>query len=140
MTLEDLIGIPWRAGGRDTDGCDCVGLALLVQQELWGRKFPFPHQYDPESDVVLEERLFRWLHKIARPVINPAPGRLVVMQMTVGGHRFLHLGTLLDGAPLRMLHTYPGHRSQAVRFHGRYLARVRGYFDGEEGERCRTQR
>ena len=137
MTLEDLIGIPWRAGGRDTDGCDCVGLALLVQQELWGRKFPFPHQYDPEADVVLEERLFRWLHKIARPVINPAPGRLVVMQMTVGGHRFLHLGTLLDGAPLRMLHTYPGHRSQAVRFHGRYLARVRGYFDGEEGERCR---
>ena len=47
---------------------------------------------------------------------------------------------LLDGAPLRMLHTYPGHRSQAVRFYGRYLARVRGYFDGEEGERCRTQR
>lgn len=137
MTFSGLVGIPWKAGGRDADGCDCVGLALLAQRELWGREYPFPHRYDPESDAAMEEPLFRWLHEIARPVADPAPGRLVVMQMTMNGVRYGHIGTILPGDPLRMLHIYPGHRSQAVRFHGRYLDRVRGYFDGEEGERCR---
>lgn len=131
MTLGELIGIPWKVGGRDGHGCDCVGLALLAQRELWGRVFPFPHRYDPESDTGMEEALFQWLHEIARPVGGPAPGRLVVMRLKIEARSYLHIGTLLGDFPMRMLHVYPGHRSQAVRFHGRYLARVRAYFDGE---------
>jgi len=32
-----LTGIPWKVGGRDRGGVDCLGLALLAQRELFGR-------------------------------------------------------------------------------------------------------
>lgn len=48
-TLTRLIGIPWKIGGRDREGCDCLGLALMAQREFWGREIPDVWRYDRES-------------------------------------------------------------------------------------------
>lgn len=34
------VGIPWRAKGRDRDGCDCWGLVRLVLAEQFGVEQP----------------------------------------------------------------------------------------------------
>lgn len=47
MNCSILVGIPWKPGGRDLSGCDCMGLAILAQKILFGRELPFP-EYSPE--------------------------------------------------------------------------------------------
>lgn len=33
---NDFVGVPFKNGGRDRQGCDCAGLVCLVYQELLG--------------------------------------------------------------------------------------------------------
>lgn len=39
MTPDDLVGIPYRLGGRDASGIDCHGVALRI---AWWHQFPVP--------------------------------------------------------------------------------------------------
>lgn len=45
MTLNDVIGVPWKKGGRDLSGLDCWGLVVQF--------FPDMIDYDQAPDGVL---------------------------------------------------------------------------------------
>lgn len=109
-----MIGIPWKTKGRDRNGIDCVGLALLAQRELYGREYPFPFDYDPETGD--ESVLLEWLDSIADEVTDgdvPRNGDLVVYRMPAAdGVIRHHVGTVVGGA---LLHIYPGKTSRKVR-------------------------
>jgi cell wall-associated NlpC family hydrolase len=56
--LNDYIGIPYKFGGREMDGCDCYGLAKLVYKNEYGIHLPDWHldQIDLRGrDKVIEE-------------------------------------------------------------------------------------
>lgn len=129
MTLEDLVGIPWKVGGRDADGCDCVGLALLAQRELWGREIvlsPSEVRFD-ENDWPRESAR---IASVIRAHLHPAPGPLVggVVLLRIGGCH--HLGTFVD--PTRFLHIFEGHTSRLSAFSRRYQERAVGHFEAKE--------
>lgn len=104
-----MIGIPWLAKGRNRSGIDCVGLALLAQKELYGRAYPFPFDYDPETGD--EQILLDWLEGIADEVDDPQDGDLVIYR--IPGVERHHIGTLVGDA---LLHIYPGKSSRMVKF------------------------
>jgi len=104
-----MIGIPWQTKGRDHDGIDCVGLALLAQKELYGRAYPFPFDYDPETGD--ETTLLLWLEGIADEVDEPQDGDLVIFR--IPGVERHHIGTVVGDA---LLHIYPGKSSRMVKF------------------------
>lgn len=128
--LMSLVGIPWLAGGRDEAGIDCIGLALLAQKRLWGRHYPWPHNYIPGRDTDQEEAIYSWLPSIAEPCDGPEVGGLVVMWLSVDGQPFGHIGTIVDTG--RMLHTSPGGSSRVARFSGAYRRRTREFFRARE--------
>jgi cell wall-associated NlpC family hydrolase len=43
--LDPYVGLPYRAGGSDRDGCDCWGLVVLVYRELLGKELPLYSDY-----------------------------------------------------------------------------------------------
>jgi hypothetical protein len=47
--LTRLIGIPWQVCGRNREGCDCLGLALMAQRELFARNIPDLWVYSLDS-------------------------------------------------------------------------------------------
>ena len=107
-----MIGIPWKAKGRDHNGIDCVGLAILAQKELFGREFSFPFDYDPETGD--ERVLLVWLEDIADEADVPHDGDLVIYRLPgADGVVRHHIGTVVDEA---LLHIYPGKTSRKVKF------------------------
>jgi hypothetical protein len=127
-----MIGIPWKAKGRDHDGIDCVGLALLAQKELFGREYEFPFDYDPETGD--ESVLLHWLEGIADEADTPRDGDLIVYRMPgIDGKASHHIGTVVDGA---LLHIYPGKASRKVRL---LTKRITAIYRAREVETCREQ-
>lgn len=39
--VAQYVGLPYKALGRDREGCDCWGLLALVWREQFGRELPF---------------------------------------------------------------------------------------------------
>ena len=127
--LERLVGIPWRIGGRDETGTDCVGLALMAQRELWAREIvlsPSEVRFN-ENDWPRESaRIASVIRAHLRPAPGPGVGRVVLLR--VGGCH--HLATFVD--PTRLLHIFEGHASRLSAFSRRYQDRAGGYFETEE--------
>ncbi|NLM37457.1 MAG: C40 family peptidase [Firmicutes bacterium] len=95
---RQFLGIPYRHGGRDREGLDCVGLAHLFYRELGikvpdsdGRPYPTDwYKKDPE-------RLLQGLLKVGRAVdlkTEPLqPLDLVYFRM---GGAITHAGVMVD--------------------------------------------
>ena len=107
-----MIGIPWKAKGRDRSGIDCVGLALLAQRELYGREYDFPFDYDSKKGD--ESVLLDWLEDIADEADAPHDGDLVIYRLPgADGVVRPHIGKVVD-EPL--LNTYPGKTDRTGNF------------------------
>ena len=127
-----MIGIPWKTKGRDRDGIDCVGLALLAQKELFGREYEFPFDYDPETGD--EKILLDWLEDIADEADIPQNGDLVIYRMPgIDGVVIHHIGTVVDDA---LLHIYPGKSSRKVKL---MMCRIYKIYRAREVETCRER-
>lgn len=100
-----LTGIPWKVGGRDRGGVDCLGLALLAQKELFGRHIEDIWRYD--------ESTYRSA-SLSAPVDLLMLGAVEVAEPLDGDVAFLrirnwgHLSTWVDG---RLLTIYEGRPS-----------------------------
>ena len=127
-----MIGIPWLAKGRDHNGIDCVGLALLAQKELYGREYDFPFDYDPETGD--ENILLGWMSSIADEVNTAREGDLAIYRLPgIDGVVRHHIGTVVDDA---LLHIYPGKSSRKVKIR---MKRIYKIYRAREVETCRER-
>ena len=95
---RQFLGIPYRHGGRDRKGLDCLGLVHLFYQEL-GIKVPDNDGQPYANDWYKKdpERLLRGLLQVGKPVNLPAeplqPLDLVYFRM---GGAITHAGVMID--------------------------------------------
>lgn len=103
--IAQYVGIPYRALGRDRDGCDCWGLLALIYREQFGRDLP-DYAMQRWSDGADERVVGHGAQEYASqfvpvPLGEEALGDGVLLRMR--GHP-LHVGLVL--APGWMLHTH----------------------------------
>jgi probable lipoprotein NlpC len=95
---RQFLGIPYRHGGRDRKGLDCLGLVHLFYREL-GIKVPDNDGQPYANDWYKKdpERLLRGLLQVGKPVDLPAeplqPLDLVYFRM---GGAITHAGVMID--------------------------------------------
>lgn len=103
--LTRFVGIPWRLGGRDFDGCDCLGLVLMAQREFWGRDIADVWRYGPDDYREVSRQAPRDLERLgAVEVEGPQDGDIAFLLVRGYGH----LSTVIGGAFLTI---YEGGRS-----------------------------
>ena len=122
MTLADLVGIPWKVGGRDRSGIDCVGLAILAQKVLRGRDLDFRQPYDEptqyERSVLIRDEVERIMERTTAPRIG-----------SVGLFFFekcWHVVTFTDA--MYFLHVFEGRTSRISRLTPAYRRYLRGVY------------
>jgi len=121
MTMVDLVGIPWQVHGRDTSGIDCVGLALLAQDVMCGRRLHFGQEYTAEDlgekSQVISAEIVRYFVPCGEPCFAG-----------VGVFEFpecLHVGTFVSRT--HFLHIFEQRTSRISRLtpvYKRYLKEV----------------
>lgn len=105
---DKYIGIPFMAGGRDFDGCDCGGLVLLAlrtEKNIVARDFGAEYSAAEFRGRAGRARLAAVITEYARefPCVN-MPRPLDVLRFSVGG-AVCHVGLYVDGmGGGRMLH------------------------------------
>jgi len=64
-TINRYVGIPYRAGGTDARGCDCLGFALMFVEDQVGVNIPRPHHRTLEQ--CLAEPFGSFLDRVESP-------------------------------------------------------------------------
>lgn len=123
--VSDLIGAPFTDGGRDKNGLDCLGLAILVRRRM-GRPIADPGcRYD---DIAAIEAVTGQERASWQRVSEPAPGDIVALVTDsrlpgVVQHIGIYLG---DG---RFVHTTARHGVAIAKVTDRLWAqRIEGYY------------
>lgn len=103
--IAQYVGIPYRALGRDRDGCDCWGLLAMIYREQFGRDLPdYNNQRwtkGADANAVGSGAATYASQFVPVPFGEEALGDGVLLRMR--GHP-LHVGLVL--APGWMLHTH----------------------------------
>jgi cell wall-associated NlpC family hydrolase len=121
--LREFIGIPYRPGGRDFQGCDCWGLVRLF---YLGLDIELPDQVISPQDLsgidqAVREDMPRWIKVSAEEVPSVA-----LFCLSKSG-LIDHMGVNIGGS--RMLHTIAGKSAHLVRLdHPFYRARRIGFY------------
>jgi cell wall-associated NlpC family hydrolase len=87
---EDLIGIPFKCGGRDTIHIDCYGLAMLIYDRL-GIKLP---EFGASEDFSIINQLIKDGENYFEKLEEPEPFCLVVF--TIREPFVSHIGIVLE--------------------------------------------
>lgn len=121
--MDQYVGIPYLAEGRDWRGCDCWGLVVLTYRERLGIELPSHAGYvDPLS---VEAAATVAIGKLAwQQVESPQPMDVVLFRVNGQPH---HIGLVIrDGW---MLHTVAGKDSCIEPYMRPYWsARVEGFY------------
>jgi len=123
--MNEYVGIPYKAGGRDRDGCDCYGLVRLVLRERFGKEMPeygecISHGADESYRLISDDMP---LVDAFRPDV-PQAGDVVVLKMR---GQPSHIGVYLGGG--KMLHTLAEHDSAIESVDGpKWVKRIEGYY------------
>ena len=85
---SDLIGIPYKDGGRDRNGADCYGIAIMAAERAG---YALPDVAYTSHDLGLSEEYAPTLpvHRI------DAPREGAIIEMETGGE--LHIGIAING-------------------------------------------
>ena len=121
IKYDDLIGIPFRDGGRDMTGLDCWGLVRIIYDRI-GIDLPDYRIAAADELAVHEEMLEqepRW-----RRLERPEAGAVVLIANGETG-RANHVGVYIgDG---RMIHAY-AYSGVAISHTRRWAAHIIGYY------------
>lgn len=89
VTLDDIIGAPYKAHGRGDGGYDCYGLAIEVSRR-YGNTL---------QDAVYDSSATSW-HDMNAPTLNvreiQEPKEGAIIEMTLHSRDALHIGVCLD--------------------------------------------
>lgn len=121
------VGVPFVAGGRDRNGCDCWGLLRLAWLEGRGIALPsYTLEYDPLEGAEIE-RLLRGESGAWRRVETPEPWDLVLLRKAGFA---CHVGLVLGSD--RFLHVDSGQLSRVERWSSpRWKRRLEGFYRRE---------
>jgi cell wall-associated NlpC family hydrolase len=102
------VGLPYRPNGRTRAGLDCYGLVALVLEEVFGLRVPsYAGCYeDPEDWPSIRAAVLHGLVHWERVAAADAlPGDGAVLRLR---GQPLHVGLVVDTAPLTVLHILAG--------------------------------
>jgi cell wall-associated NlpC family hydrolase len=98
------VGLPYEPNGRTRAGVDCYGLVTLVLEEVFNIRLPsYAHCYEsprewPAIRTAVVEGLRDW---VPVPIQEARVGDGVVLRLQ---GQPMHVGVIVDTAPLTMLH------------------------------------
>ena len=117
--------IPYKDRGRDFDGCDCYGLAILIHKEEYGRTIAdvfYPTSENPEAIAELIDSTRPTIG--AKIVRSPEEGDLLLM--LIGGE-LSHIGIYVGSG--MVIHTSKHYGTCCERIDGpRLRGRIEGYY------------
>jgi cell wall-associated NlpC family hydrolase len=97
---KSLIGIPWKLGGRDRNGIDCLGLVILAERELFGVTIPDAWVYTEQDYGAVSLMAAAHMPELGYiPVDVPTDGDIAYIE--IAGHG--HLGVWIGGAILTIV-------------------------------------
>ena len=125
MKFDDLIGVPFRTHGRDTDGFDCYGLAIEVSRR-YGNELPDFQYKHSNTDTVCKnytsviKELGEKISKAETPeesdliLFYDEKNRATHIGVALDKYRFIHC----DNAGVRVLRfDYYGKKFEVFRWH-----------------------
>lgn len=116
-----FVGIPFKRGGRDLCGWDCYGCVYYIYREVFKIDLPtYPLEWTDRGDWprltdAVMEGLKEW-----HPVAVAGVGDLVVLRIA---RLPLHVGLVVETAPLTMLHAEAATDTAIERLDGPIWAR-----------------
>lgn len=101
MIAAELVGIPYKDGGRDREGLDCYGLVLLFMREL-GIELPdweYERDWAKQGGNLLIENYHEYAEQIGRAYMVPGdvimfenhPGVANHLGVFLGAGKFIHV-------------------------------------------------
>ena len=121
LKYDDLIGIPFKDGGRDMTGLDCWGLVQILYDRM-GIQLPDYHiaaANEPAVNAKMIDQAARW-----QRLDQPELGAVVLIANGACG-RANHVGVYIgDG---RMIHAY-AYSGVAISHTRRWAAHIIGYY------------
>jgi len=130
FNTEDLLNIPFRNFGRDKNGCDCMGLAILVHKKLKKRIPDFKIDCTASKNIneKFEDQLGndRW-----KKIEEPEAPCLVLYGFDANYKSMVtHLGTYIgDG---KIIHTIENRSSHVIKIdHPFYKNKIIGFYKYE---------
>lgn len=121
VDVQRYIQIPYKVHGRDFDGCDCLGLVILVCREEFGKEIPdilYANPEDPENARLIDPMKSTLQ---AESVDIPKPGDLILAMMWGTPHMGICIANNV------MLHTSSRYGTVCERLN-RYRGRNVGFY------------
>jgi cell wall-associated NlpC family hydrolase len=124
--VKDLIGIPFRDGGRDISGLDCLGLAILVASRI-GKQLPDFRISCKEPGKISDAVAMVRATMSFRRVQVPRFGDLVAIKADPRIPDIIqHFGIYLEGD--RFIHVTPSQGVIITRIEGSWKRRLEGIY------------
>jgi cell wall-associated NlpC family hydrolase len=121
MVVKDLVGIPYKAHGRDASGMDCYGLVIEVLRRQ-GKNVP--DVFYPDTDNETNKKILRVLEEGIPNVELQKPEEGAVVEILVFGQPS-HVGVCLgDGTFIHALKKI----GVVIEPLYRYRNKIRGYY------------
>lgn len=127
IAVNKYIGIPFKVGGRDREGCDCWGLVRLVLKEQCGISVPsLSSDYATLKDGGKIAALVEDTKPLvaARQLPGPVSGAVVVIKAR---GLPMHVGLMIDER--HVLHVGKGYNAIVEKVDGpRLKGKIEGYY------------
>lgn len=125
MWADRFTGIPFRAHGRDRNGCDCWGLVRLVLAEIASVELPLLGEYSPDSAAETHNGFVAGFSEVPVAAVDHPRALDIAVFTTMGRPR--HVGVMCS--PTHVLHVERGTDSVIESIHSHRLARrLEGYY------------
>jgi len=121
IIVKDLVGIPYKAHGRDPAGMDCYGIAIEVLHRI-GKNLP--DVFYPDTDIESNENILKILKEAIPSALIEKPEEGAIVEILVMGQPS-HIGVCLgDGTFIHALKKI----GVVIEPLSRYKHRIKGYY------------